>query len=159
MKRAGLAGLPVLVRALVHTGSGRILPRSGSCRSWNVPRPGSAGSRRGRWELIKLGPAPFPGISGHRDVGASIEGAQLEHGEPLQVDRGAEHHEVLRDSLAPAHAGSSPAVPAAHQVCELALDLGARGAVVAPSGDVALTIARPPDPLVLRVDREGAARR
>src|SRR5271170_5421722 len=111
--------------------SGPIPPRSALGRSWTARRYHGALSPPGRLEPIGPRGRPFRAFSGHRRGDAGIFRAQLEPCEPLQVDRGAEHREVMRDSFAPAHASSSSAVPATHQMRELALHLGTRGLVVA----------------------------
>ena len=64
---------------------------------------------------------------GHRpSCGGS---AQVEDGHACEVDRGGPQPEVGGDAGRAADPGSAPAVAAAHEVAELALDLGAGAAV------------------------------
>jgi len=60
---------------------------------------------------------------------------QPEHGEAGQVDPGGEQSEVGGALEPSADPGPSSAVPAAHQVADLAFDLGSGGGVVGlPAG-------------------------
>ena len=55
---------------------------------------------------------------------------QPEHGQPREVGRSGERPEVGVDPGGAPHPGPAPAVVAAHEMAELAFDLGAGGAVV-----------------------------
>jgi len=56
--------------------------------------------------------------------------AYAENSEPLDVDGSSKQREVLTDSVAPAHPGSSTTVATGHHVRKLALDLWTRASVL-----------------------------
>src|SRR5260370_26419294 len=70
---------------------------------------------------------------------ASVVTAEAQDSEPGEVGSGGEQGEVGGDLELPADPGSAPAVAAAHQVADLALDLGPGRPVISPP-------ARPPPP-------------
>jgi hypothetical protein len=89
-----------------------------------------------RWigALVRLG--VFMLLDGHRpSCGGS---AQVEDGHAGEVDRGGQQPEVGIDAGRAADSGSAPAVASAHEVAELALDLGAGAAVGSDPGGVCL---------------------
>ena len=85
-----------------------------------------------------------------RSCGGAV---QAEHGQPGEVDRCGEQPKVGVDAGGAADSGAAPAVAAAHQVGELAFDLGAGGAVVAHPGRVGLAGAGVGQGLLVRANR------
>ena len=92
------------------------------------------------------------GGGGRRLAGGTGES---ERGEACEVDGGGEQAEVGVDLGLAAHAGAAAAVFAAHQVADLAFDLGPGGAVVSGPGRVGLSLACALEPRLVggHVDR------
>ena len=74
-----------------------------------------------------------------------------------QVDGGRQQGEVLSYTEPAAHASPSPAMLAAHQVSDLAFDLGPGGAIARAPSRIALSLARVIEPVVLGVTLDAAA--
>ena len=92
---------------------------------------------------------------GGRPTGAGL--GQSERGESGEVDRAGEQLEVGVDLRLAAHARASSAVLAAHEVADLALDLGARGLVVGLPGGVGLAFAGARECGLVRSDADRAS--
>ena len=108
---------------------------------------GSSGSGVASAALTPLrSPLPSRGGSAHP-----------EHGQAGEVDRGGEEREVGVDLVGAADAGAASAVSAAHQVADLAFDLGAGGAVVGVPGGVGLAGAGVGEGLLVRADGDRAS--
>ena len=86
-----------------------------------------------------LGPACAPVSSGSGGHCPSCGGSpHAEDGQAREVDRGGQQPEVRVDAGGAADPGSSSAVPAAHEVAQLAFDLGPGAAVVRDPVDEAV---------------------
>jgi len=81
---------------------------------------------------------------------------QPEHGEAGQVDPGGEQSEVGGALEPSADPGPSSAVPAAHQVADLAFDLGSGGGVVGLPAGVGLAGAGASQRFLVGADADAA---
>ena len=116
---------------------------AGPCDEWPLRLPG-----KGFGGLARLSSSGNPVVAGDAN--------QAEHGQPCEVDRGGEEAEVGVDAVGAADPGSSSAVFAAHQVPELAFDLGSGGPVVGDPGRVGLPGPGVGQCLLVRADADRA---
>ena len=106
---------------------------------------------------VEDGPSHLVAVLPGRDCPSGRVGAQAEHGEAGEVVCGGEQVEVGGDLRRAAHSGAAAAVPAAHQVSDLAFHLGAGGSVVSLPVRVALAGPGPGELFFVGADIDGAA--
>src|SRR6266567_492103 len=112
-----------------------------------------------RWEGRRPGtwPACRSGSSCAGCGPASAVTADAQDSEPGEVGSGGEQGEVGGDLELPADPGAAPAVAAAHEVADFALDLGPGCPVISPPGRARLGLAGCGQPGLVRADSDRAA--
>jgi hypothetical protein len=128
------------------------------CLVASGPGPGACGLAG--WKAL-AGPVR-PGLAGHSrlpaaDCPGAVAVGDSEHAEAGQVDRSGKQAEVSGDLDQSADAGAAAAVAAAHQVADLAFDLGPGGPVVRLPGRVSLGLPGGGQAGLVRADGDRAA--
>src|SRR5271169_2524303 len=125
-------------------------------------RLGLVRAQAGRWRAVteasRRGPlADRSRLSAAAGRPGAVPVVNTEHAEAGQVDRGGEQGEVGGNLDQSADAGAAAAVAAAHEVADLALDLGPGGPVVSLPGRVCLADAGGGQAGLVRADGDRAA--